>query len=358
MIAPLRVRFKLDLSQQFCLDVDLKLPAHGITAIFGASGSGKTSLLRCIAGLQQAPGELSLGGATWQSDRVCLPVHKRPIGYVFQESNLFAHLTAQKNLAYALKRAGNPHMHERYDAVVELLGIGAILHQYPEQLSGGERQRVAIARALLIDPRLLLMDEPLASLDEQRKSEVIPYLEALRKHFDLPILYVSHSLDEIARLADYLVVLERGQVSAEGPIAEVLSRIDLPLPVGEDAGVVLKATIAERDLHWNLTRIDFAGGELWLRDAGDAVGDEIRIRILARDVSLALSCHADSSILNRLPAKVVAMAADADAAMMLVQLQLGHTVALARVTRRSVEHLQLREGLGVWAQFKSVAVVR
>lgn len=343
----------------FELTVDLKLPGSGITAIFGASGSGKTTLLRCIAGLHKVPvGRLNVNGCAWQDPSHSLSVHKRPVGFVFQDANLFAHLTAQQNLNYALKRCKNAAMQQRYQRLVDLLALQPILQQYPAQLSGGERQRVAIARALLIDPQLLLMDEPLASLDEPRKQEVLPYLQKLRQEFELPILYVSHSVDEVARLADYLVVLEQGRVVAQGPLVEMLTHLNLPARPGGEVGVVIPATVAARDAQWHLLRLAFSGGELWVRDGGEALGESIRVRILASDVSLALSTAQDSSIVNQMPAVVLEVANDADAAMALVRVEIGSTVVISRITRRSVAHLQLVAGMNVWAQIKSVAVVR
>ncbi|MCW8125982.1 molybdenum ABC transporter ATP-binding protein [Microbulbifer halophilus] len=347
----------------FSLDIDTRIPARGITAIFGQSGSGKTTLLRCIAGLQQCEwGRLVVRGETWQGERIFLPTHRRPLGYVFQESSLLAHLSAEDNLQYALRRARPVPPRDLYWRVVALMGIGPLLQRYPQQLSGGERQRVAIARALLVSPQLLLMDEPLASLDAARKREILPYLERLRSEFELPILYVSHSIDEVARLADHLLVLDRGRLAASGALAEVLGRLDLPPGLGEDTGVVLEGRVVERDARWGLARVAFAGGELWLRDSGDAPGQHLRVRVLARDVSLALASHGDTSILNRLPATVAEVAPDADSALVLVRLRLegeeGESGIVARLTRRSADHLQLVSGKKVWAQIKSAAIVK
>jgi molybdate transport system ATP-binding protein len=343
----------------FSLDVNLALPGKGITAVFGHSGSGKTTLLRCVAGLDKAKnGVLTVNGESWQSEKRFLPTHRRPLGYVFQEASLFAHLSAEGNLQYAVRRAGQPVLPELYDRVIDTMGIAPVLKHYPEQLSGGERQRVAIARALLIQPRLLLMDEPLASLDAPRRREILPYLERLHETFDVPILYVSHAMDEVTRLADYLVVLEQGRVVAQGELGEVLSRIDLPFDFGGDAGVVLQGTVAERDARWHLSRIQFAGGELWVRDGGDSIGQSVRVRVLARDVSLALAPCDDTSILNRLPVTVAAIGDDSDEAMALVRLKAGDEFLIARLTRRSVNHLQLEPGKQLWAQIKSVAIVR
>jgi molybdate transport system ATP-binding protein len=342
----------------FTLDVDLRLPGRGVSAVFGPSGSGKTLLLRCIAGLQQAEqGILRVEGQVWQDATFFLPAHKRPLGYVFQESSLFPHLSARGNLKYALQRSSAAPPSISFAHAVSLLGIEQLLDRMPDQLSGGERQRVAIARALLINPRLLLMDEPLASLDLARKQEILPYLERLRAELDIPILYVSHSPDEVARLADHLVVLDQGKAVACGPLGEMLTRLDLPMQLGEDAGVVLDATVIETNPD-HLARIAFAGGELWVHDRGDAIGQTVRVRILARDISLALEHHHDTSILNILSGEVVEIAPDANEAMALVRVQVGTSALIVRVTRRSVEHLQLVPGKAVWAQIKSAALVR
>ena len=205
----IQAQFKLSYSG-FALDVDLALPGRGISAIYGASGSGKTSLLRCIAGLDRAVGQLCVNGEVWQDESHFLPPHQRSLGYVFQEASLFAHLTVRGNLDYGLNRLAPAQRKVSLDHALDLLGIAHLMERKPEGLSGGERQRVAIARALLTSPRLLLMDEPLAALDLPRKREILPYLERLHTELDIPLLYVSHSPDELARLADHLVVLELG----------------------------------------------------------------------------------------------------------------------------------------------------
>jgi len=345
-------------NETFSLDVDINLPNNGITAIFGASGSGKTSLLRCIAGLDRADlGYISVNDHVWQNDSQFIPTHKRPLAYVFQEASLFPHLTAQGNLDYAIKRSDGVTK-TSYEQVLTVMGISSILQRYPNQLSGGERQRVAIARALLVQPQLLLMDEPLASLDTHRKQEILPYLEQLRSTFDIPIFYVSHSLDEVTRLADHIVLMDQGKVAAQGQLTDVFSRIDLPLNLGDETGVVILGHITERDIEWGLARIAFNGGELWVRDQGDAVGQRLRIRVLAKDISLALSSHEDSSILNRLSVNVDEISEDPDASMALIKLKLGSEYLIARLTRKSVHQLQLEKGKQVWAQIKSVAITR
>lgn len=354
----IQARFRLDWPG-FVLNVDLELPGRGITGLFGHSGSGKTALLRCIAGLEQVPGFLSVAGEVWQDDanRRFLPTWKRPLGYVFQESSLFPHLSVRRNLEYGLKRLKAEDRRVSLDYAIELLGIGLLLERLPGRLSGGERQRVAIARALAVSPRLLLMDEPLAALDLDRKQEILPYLQRLHDELEIPLLYVSHAPDEVARLADHLVAIEAGQVVASGPITEILSSLDLPIRLGEDTGVVLDAVVAERDATWHLARADFAGGQFWVRDAGFPIGHSVRVRVLARDVSLALEKQTGTSILNTLPAKVVEIADDVHPALVLVKLQLGASPLVARLTKRSAANLDLQPGDAIWAQIKAVALI-
>ena len=340
----------------FSLDVDLKLPGRGVTALFGHSGSGKTTLLRCIAGLERAPqGRLAVDGELWQDAGRWVPTHKRPIGYVFQEASLFAHLTVMGNLRYGMKRDGEAQR-VSLDQAIELLGIGHLLDRKPDRLSGGERQRVGIARALAVSPRLLLMDEPLAALDLKRKQEILPYLERLHDELDIPVLYVSHSPDEVARLADYLLAMESGRVLASGPLAETLARLDLPIRLGEDVGAILDGIIAEVDRAWHLVRVDFDGGSLWARDRGLSVGRRVRVRVLARDVSLA-SEPAISSIQNVLRGKIDAIGDDEHPGLALVRVQVGSSVLLARLTKRAAAALVIAQGCDIWAQVKSVALL-
>jgi molybdate transport system ATP-binding protein len=340
----------------FVLDVDLDLPGRGVTAIFGASGSGKTTLLRCIAGLEHPTGEVHVNGEIWQGASCFLPPHRRCLGYVFQEASLFPHLTVRGNLDYGMKRIASAHR-VNPDYILDLLGIGHLMERRPEGLSGGERQRVAIARALLTSPQLLLMDEPLAALDLSRKQEILPYLERLHDELDIPVLYVSHAPDEVARLADHLVVLDAGRVVATGPLAATLARLDLPIRLGEDAGVVLMGAIAERNAQWHLARVNCDGADFWVRDGGHPVGHPVRIRILARDVSIARSHATDSSILNILPAEVAEIGKEPHPAQALVKLHIGMSPLLARLTRRSINTLGLSRGERVFAQIKAVALI-
>ncbi|NQW81627.1 MAG: molybdenum ABC transporter ATP-binding protein [Polaromonas sp.] len=343
----------------FALDVDLELPGQGITVLFGVSGSGKTSLLRCVAGLERTPdARVAIAGETWQDDAtgIYLPTWQRPLGYVFQEASLFEHLTVRGNLQFGLQRAKDADS-SALNAAIDLLGIAALLERKTSQLSGGERQRVAIARALATQPRLLLLDEPLAALDHARRQDILPWLERLRDELKIPMLYVTHSSDEVARLADTLVVLDAGQVKACGPVAEVLARLDIPVVLGDDAGALLSARIEERDERWQLARLAFNGGSLWVRDTGLPLGRQVRVRVLARDVSIALDPPSQTSIQNVLPCVVQAIGPDTHASQTLIQLQCGQSVLLARVTARAVDALQLKPGMQVWAQVKSVALV-
>ena len=353
------IKFAANSTANFTLDIDLHLPGQGIIALFGHSGSGKTTLLRCMAGLQPcANGKMRVNGEVWQDHKTNLPVHKRGLGYVFQEASLLPHLNVKANLLYALKRAPQQTA-QHFEQIVTMLDLTALLSHQPQQLSGGERQRVAIARALLTQPRLLLMDEPLASLDIARKQEIMPYLEKLKASAQVPIIYVSHDINEVVRLADHLVVLEQGKVAANGPINQVLPQIAGLAGLSEDACVILPAVVVSRDPHWHLIQVAVAHTQatLWLRDNQEVIGQAMRIRVLAKDVSVSLSEQQDSSILNRLAARVVGFHHDYDSAMVLVELELQGCCLMARITRRSCAHLQLQVGDEVWAQIKSVALL-
>lgn len=345
----------------FELAVDLELPARGLSVLFGASGSGKTTLLRCVAGLERAAsGLVEIGGAVWQDDtaQVFLPPWRRPVGYVFQEASLFEHLDVQANLRYGLKRAGARDGGRMLDTAIGLLGIGRLLGRLPTQLSGGERQRVAIARALATQPSLLLLDEPLAALDQARKQEFLPWLEHLRDELGTPMLYVTHSSDELARLANHVVVLEQGRVQAAGPVPEVLSALDSPVLAGEEAGALLTGQVVQHDGRWHLCRVAFEGGSLWLRDSGLPVGTAVRLRVLARDVSITTQEPAHTSIQNHLACVIGSSVPDAHPSQVLVRLHVGPSVLLARITGRAFDALGLAPGRAAWAQVKSAALVQ
>ena len=363
-VATTGIYIRLQLTRpDFRLDVDLALAAHEITVLFGASGSGKTTLLRCVAGLERASqAHIRVGNAVWQDSArgVFLPTWQRPLGYVFQEASLFAHLNVRENLEYGLRR-----MHKTppdaaaitLDAAIELLGLQTLLARRPQDLSGGERQRVAIARALCAQPQLLLLDEPLAGLDQARREDILPWLERLRDQLHTPMLYVTHAADEMARLAHTLVVLEQGRVRRVGPVAEVLAQLESPVVLGDDVGALLQGSMAERDAQWHLARVDFEGGSLWLRDSQHALGTRVRLRILARDVSITTAEPQHTSIQNVLPCVVDALQGDAHPSQVLVRLRCGSALLLARITARAAAALQLQPGLAVWAQIKAVALL-
>lgn len=347
---------------EFALDIDLQLPGRGVTALYGHSGSGKTTCLRCIAGLEQADnGFVKINGEVWQDSRkrLFVPPHKRALGYVFQEASLFQHLSVRANLEFGFKRIPRHQRRVHMDHAIELLGIEHLLDRHPQNLSGGERQRIGIARALLTSPRLLLMDEPLAALDSKRKNEILPYLERLHEELDIALLYVSHAQDEVARLADHVVLLSEGKALACGPIGETLARLDLPLALGDDAGVVISGTVSAYDAHYQLLSLALPGSHLQVRVAHVplAVGKPLRIKVQARDVSLSLQPEEHSSILNRLPVSVVQQVPADNSAHVLVRLDAGGTPLLARITRFSRDQLQLHPGQTLWAQIKAVAVL-
>ncbi|NGM87503.1 molybdenum ABC transporter ATP-binding protein [Parapusillimonas sp. SGNA-6] len=345
---------------QFNIDVDLRLPAQGITMLFGASGSGKTSILRCVAGLEHAAtGTVCIGNEIWQDDRqgVFLPTWRRPLGYVFQESSLFEHLNVRRNLEYGLRRSGRASGRETLEEAVELLGIRSLLDRRPALLSGGERQRVAIARALATRPRLLLLDEPLASIDQPRRREIMPWLERLRDQLAIPMLYVTHSVDELSRLADHVVILDGGRIAAEGSAGEVLAKGSLPALAGEEISTVIEGTIAELDERWLLARVKLAQRSLLVRNEGLPPGSRVRLRVQARDVSLALDEPSRTSIQNHLPGIVEAIMPDAHPAQALVRVRCEGQTLISRVTCKSVEELHIVPQLTVWVQIKSVAII-
>lgn len=345
----------------FCVDVDLQLPAHGITVLWGPSGSGKTSILRSVAGLERPQKALlQIAGETWQDDaqKLFVPPWKRAIGYVFQEASLFEHLDVQGNLRYGQQRASDPAAAaQALQDAIALLDIATLLPRQVHTLSGGERQRVAIARALATAPRVLLLDEPLASLDAARRREVMPWLLRLRDELKIPMLYVTHAVDEVAKLADTVVTMERGQATGCGPVSEVLAgQAGLAL-AADDVGSLLHARVQEIDAQWGLARADFQGGALWLRDTGLALGNSVRLRVLARDVSIALVAPQSSSIQNVLPCVVSEIRDDDHPSQVLVRLLCGSQALWARITARSAHTLALQPGLAVWAQVKSVGLV-
>ena len=344
---------------RFQLDLDAEIPATGITCVFGASGSGKTTLLRCLAGLDRPQSaRITVAGEVWQDESRFVPTHLRRIGYVFQDSSLLAHLSARRNLRYGRGSLTGGDGADTADAV-KLLGIEHLLDKYPRQLSGGERQRVALARALLSKPRLLLLDEPLSALDVARKQELLPHLQRLPEEFDCPVVYVTHSPDEVARLAAHVIVLDDGKCVARGPVTELMASRQLPVNAAGESGVVLETTIAGHEADWNLAEAEYADGRMLIPDPGVALGGLVRLRILARDISLSQAEEAHSSILNRLPAMVECIEESPDTAMCMVHLRVGEsTRLLSRVSRKSARRLELAPGTPINAEIKSVAILQ
>ncbi|MDX8412355.1 MAG: molybdenum ABC transporter ATP-binding protein [Mariprofundaceae bacterium] len=341
----------------FKLETELDIPARGVTGLYGPSGSGKTTLLRCLAGLERAEGHMRFNGDVWQDGDAFMPVHQRPIGVVFQEPRLFAHLSVHGNLEYGMRRKPRAAGGADFDHVVAMLGIGHLLARKPERLSGGEAQRVAIGRALLTHPRLLLMDEPLAALDSARKTEIMPFLERLHRESDCPIIYVSHHMAEMVRLADHLLLIEDGKTIAAGPLAAMLTRLDLPISHEDDAGAVIDTTVAAYDAAFGLLELDSPIGKLFLAGHREAASKCLRVRILARDVSLALTRPEQTSILNIIKTKIVEID-DGAGAHTYIKLEAGGTPLLARLTRKSCADLGLQSGQKVYAQMKGVAIER
>jgi molybdate transport system ATP-binding protein len=381
--AAIRAEFKGTIGK-FSLDAGFTAPAKGVTALFGPSGCGKTTVLRCIAGLLRlSDGFCEIVGDVWQDrEGSFLPTHRRPLGYVFQEASLFPHLTVRRNLMFGAPRtsgavaalaergyAVSDRAYNRpgaeageriaFDEVVDLLGVTALLDRSPRNLSGGERQRVAIGRALLSQPKLLLMDEPLSALDRATKNEILPFLERLRDRLSLPIVYITHDMSEVERLADQIVLMEKGRVLAAGPLADLQSDPSLPLATARDAAVSLVGVIEAYDANYGLVTLSVRGGRLIVPAPPATIGERRRIRVVAGDVSLAREPPGPSSILNVLPARIVSVKpVDSNESVAVVALGAGGDGArlLSRVTRKSWDLLGLSEGADVYAQVKAVAL--
>lgn len=346
----------------FAFDIGFEAPDTGVTALFGPSGCGKTTALRCIAGLERlADGYFALGdGTVWQDGGSFVPPHRRAVGYVFQEASLFPHLSVTENLRFGLKRCAAAEKPVAFDEVVALLGLAKMLDRSPNRLSGGERQRVAIGRALLSQPRLLLMDEPLSALDRFSKDEILPYLERLHDALSIPVIYVSHDIAEVERLADRIVLLKGGRVAAAGSIADVLSDPALPLSRRADASVILDGIVTAVDGGYGLTRLSVAGAELLVPGALGEIGTRRRVRVPAGDVSLCREVPRETTILNVLPVRIESiMPAGPHQVGLLLRLGAagGGDRLLARISRKSLDALALAAGDLVHAQIKGVALV-
>jgi molybdate transport system ATP-binding protein len=352
------IELNLNLQRQsFHLDVNIELPNSGITAIFGASGCGKTTLLRCIAGLENPDsGYIRVGEKHWLTDHEAIAVEKRSVGYVFQHSQLFPHLTVEQNLLFSNKVTQQPVDQSELEALIELLDIQKLLKQYPNTLSGGERQRVAIARALLRKPSMLLLDEPLASLDEQRKNKILGYLIQLKQRLTIPIIYVTHSQEEVAKLADHILIMQNGKVQSQGAIEEIIDKLAPLSEMREEPFVVWFGKLAEsKEESIDCIRC----GDLDIRLAGGSTiqSADCRLRLYAKDVSIATVAVQGSSILNIFEMQIMAMDDLVGSHQVLITLQHGTQCLLAKISSFSMQHLNLQIGMDVYAQIKAVSIL-
>ena len=339
---------------EFALELDFAAPARGITGFLGHSGSGKTTLLRCIAGLEpECRGRVAVNGEVWQDERRSVPAHARAVGFVFQDARLFPHLSVHRNLTYGQRRSAGGGV--GFDEAVELLGLAPLLARKPAGLSAGEAQRVALGRALLRAPSVILMDEPLANLDPERRQEVLPFLERLHARLTVPILYVSHSVDEVVRLCDHLVLMAGGRIRGAGSLQDVLGQPDLIGKLGEEFGSILDGAVRAIDATYELTEIETKAGRFLVPGRHGAPGQALRLRILARDVSVTLAAPAQSTILNVLPATVARLEPRAGGHVDL-ELRVGEAILLSRISRRSCDLLGLKPGMACYAQVKGAAV--
>jgi molybdate transport system ATP-binding protein len=353
----LSIRYALE-KAAFSLDVDVEFAMQGITGVFGPSGAGKTTLLRCIAGLEKPDsGRLVANGSVWEDTdtQFSRAVHERRVGYVFQEARLFPHINVRGNLRYGQKRTTADKSGIDLDQAVALLGLESLLERAPGTLSGGEAQRVAIGRALLRGPELLLMDEPLASIDETRREEVLPFIERLHASVGVPIVYVSHNIDEICRICDQLAVMDGGRISTHGRLQSILLQTEVPFLSGREAGAVIDATVESFDSSDGLTRVLAGGCPFWVPGEIGSAGSELRLRVRADDVSVCLERPQQTSILNVLEATIKRIQKEPSGTALL-HLRVGSEVILARVTQKSCADLSLTPGKDLFAQVKSIAV--
>jgi len=353
---------KLDVKLQiprkdFDVNVNLMASSSEVTAVFGPSGCGKTSLMRAIAGLEtSARGYIKMSDQIWQDTDYFRPAHQRDIGFVFQDASLFPHLNVFDNLQFGLKRQAKHKRRVSLEQAIDLLALSPLLERSIDKLSGGEKQRVAIARAVATSPTVLLFDEPLAAVDLAHKQEILRYIQSLHRELDIPMLYVSHQIDEVARLSNSLVLLERGQQLASGSTVEMLSQLTLPFAHYEDAAAVLDTTVTDSDEVYGLSSLAFAGGHITVSRDKLKQGDTVRLRVMAKDVSLSLKQPEQSSILNILPATIESMINEGSS-QKLIRLNLGGQIILSRITAKSAHQLNLTAGKQVFAQIKAVSLL-
>ncbi len=342
----------------FSLNANLRLGGDGITILFGPSGCGKTTLLRILAGLERVRDcEVRFGDALWQSATTFVPPHQRRVGYVFQEASLFRDRKVRQNLEYGYARTPPDKRKVTWADALDSCGVEPLLERWPDDLSGGERQRVAIARALLTSPRLLLMDEPLASLDQTSRDALLRALETLQRRLEVPVLYVTHDLNEAAQLGDGLILMEQGSIRAQGPVNEVLTALDQPLAKRPDAQSVVPGSVVRTDPEDGLIWLEALGQEIALVGQHADISEPVRLRIRAQDVSLTLEPHEHTSVLNVIPATVAGLES-CEAGRAAVQLKAGSQKFLAHITQRSARLLDLAVGMSVFAQVKCTALSR
>ncbi len=340
--------------EDFLVDAAFTIPAKGVLGIFGHSGSGKTTLLRCLAGLEkETRGRIEVNGKVWLSDRKNLSTQQRNVAYVFQEGRLFPHLTVAKNLQYGANRSVSGNSNIDADYLLKLLNISQLLTRYPDQLSGGEKQRVAIGRALLKNPQILLLDEPLASLDEKRKQEILPYLERLHDDLSVPILYVSHDLDEMLRLCDFMLVMEQGKLVFNGNIHDALVSPESPLATIENAAAMLEGTVSKQEKEFDISTVHTINGNQFQVPGLLAIGKQVRLIVFASDVSVAKNKASESSILNIIEGRVSAVL-DKKGGRVLVQINCKQDILLSLISVKSFQLLQLAIGSKIFIQVKAV----
>jgi len=341
----------------FAIDVEFDIPSRGVLGIFGHSGSGKTTLLRCLAGLEkEVQGHIEFNAQTWLSRSQNLSSQSRNIGYIFQEDRLFPHLNVQQNLDYGSVRSStnNPAPLDR-EHLFELLNIGHLLNRKPQQLSGGEKQRVAIGRALLKNPQIMLLDEPLASLDKKRKQEILPFLSRLHRELSIPMLYVSHSMEEVSLLCDHIIVMEQGRIQFDGRLHEALVSPESPLAKTDDAAAVLDGIVAKQEKEFQLSTIQTANGNNIIVPGSTAIGQPVRVRIQASNISLCKTAITDSSILNIIKGTISAIV-DESSSHVLLQINSRNDLLLARITQKSYQQLGLGIGQTIYMQIKAVSI--
>ncbi len=345
----------------FSIEATLEAPQSGVTALFGPSGCGKTTFLRLLCGVDRAKvGKVCVNGMWWQSSSFFLQTWKRPVGVVFQDSRLFPHLTVKNNLEYGAKRSfaskRTNGYRVNYDHTVSWLGLERLLDRFPNGLSGGERQRVALGRAILRNPSLLLLDEPMASLDESSKIEIIPYLEELRSELSIPILYISHDIYEIHRIADRVALMEKGSLLTSGDIKTILTSLELPISRGSHAGAVINADVVEHDKEFNLSILEFEGGKISVARGGMTIGKNVKLRINASDVALALDKPRNTSVLNVFGVKVTGIV-EINESQVIVKLDAHGVAMLSKITKKSLDALSIKRGDKCYAMVKSVALI-